>query len=119
MHILSGDLILHKRTLEPIRTLIYGLRRYDFDRCAALADASEAGAVVKVEGFMSHKAKIYLVCPALINLDFLNVHCLWQADVHDHMEYILTSLDMFASISENLINFTFNVSPFGLLFVLI
>lgn len=25
------------------------------------------------------------------------------------MEYILTSLDMFASISENLINFTFNV----------
>ena len=34
-----------------------------------------------------------------------------QADVHDHMEYILTSLDMFAGISENLINFTFNVCP--------
>lgn len=33
-----------------------------------------------------------------------------QADVHDHMEYILTSLDMFAGISENLINYTFNVS---------
>jgi hypothetical protein len=26
------------------------------------------------------------------------------------MEYILTSLDMFAGIAENLINFTFNVS---------
>lgn len=34
-----------------------------------------------------------------------------QADVYDHMEYILTSLDMFANIGENLINYTFNVSP--------
>jgi len=67
------------------------LRRYDLDRCAALVDSSQLGVGVKVEGFMSHKAKIYL------------------ADVHDHMEYILTSLDMFASISENLINFTFNM----------
>jgi hypothetical protein len=33
----------------------------------------------------------------------------WQADVHDHMEYILTSVDMFAGITENLINYTFNV----------
>jgi len=40
---------------------------------------------------MSHKAKIYL------------------ADVHDHMVYILTSLDMFSIVSENLINFTFNM----------
>jgi len=82
---------LHKRTLEPIKALIYGLRRYDLDRGAALADPSQLGSAIKVEGFMSHKAKIYL------------------ADVHDHMEYILTSLDMFASISENLINFTFNM----------
>jgi hypothetical protein len=34
------------------------------------------------------------------------------------MEYILTSLDMFASISENLINFTFNVSRFAALMIL-
>lgn len=33
-----------------------------------------------------------------------------QADVYDHMEYILTSLDMFANIGENLIDYTFNVS---------
>lgn len=63
MHILSGDLILLKRTLEPIKTLIYGLRRYDEDRCAALVDTSDpANAGVKVIGFMSHKSKIYLVC---------------------------------------------------------
>lgn len=38
VHILSGDLIMHKRTLEPIKTMLYGLRRYDVDRCIALAD---------------------------------------------------------------------------------
>jgi hypothetical protein len=61
VHILSGDLILHKRTLDPIKTLIYGLRRYDLDRCTALIDASQLASVGKVEGFMSHKSKIYLV----------------------------------------------------------
>ncbi|KZP10118.1 hypothetical protein FIBSPDRAFT_872974 [Athelia psychrophila] len=91
LHILSGDLILHKRTLEPIKTVIYGLRRYDLDRCAALVDTTNTNEPAKVQGYMSHKAKIYL------------------ADVFDHMEHILTSLDMFASISENLINFTFNM----------
>lgn len=30
----------------------------------------------------------------------------------DHMDYILSSLDMFANISENLINYTFNVRIF-------
>ncbi|TFK42066.1 magnesium transporter [Crucibulum laeve] len=95
LHILSGDLILHKRTLEPIKTLIYGLRRYDVDRCAALIDMSDpANANTKVVGFMSHKSKIYL------------------ADVFDHMEYILTSLDMFTSISENLIDYTFNLASY-------
>lgn len=33
-----------------------------------------------------------------------------QADVSDHMDFALTSLDMFAGISENLINYAFNVS---------
>jgi len=50
---------MHKRTLEPIKTIIYGLRRYDVDRCAALLDQDQSNQ--KVEGFMSHKAKIYLV----------------------------------------------------------
>ena len=93
VHILSGDLTLHKRTLEPIKTLVYGLRRYDVDRCAALLSSAGEEPKEKVQGFMSHKAKIYL------------------ADVHDHTDYIIGSLDMFSSISENLINYTFNVSP--------
>ncbi|KAF7312057.1 Magnesium-like protein [Mycena indigotica] len=95
LHILSGDLILHKRTLEPIRTVIYGLRRYDVDRAAALVDSSvAANQDFKPAGFMSHKSKIYL------------------ADVFDHMEYILSSLEMFAGIGENLINYTFNMASY-------
>jgi len=95
LHILSGDLTLHKRTLDPIKTLVYGLRRYDVDRCAALISSSGAD-VDKVQGFMSHKAKIYL------------------ADVHDHIDYILVSMDMFASITENLINYTFNMASYDM-----
>jgi hypothetical protein len=30
---------MHKRTLEPIRTMVYGLRRYDLERCRAVADS--------------------------------------------------------------------------------
>ncbi|KAI0095022.1 hypothetical protein BDY19DRAFT_915920 [Irpex rosettiformis] len=92
LHILQGDLILHKRTLEPIKTLVYGLRRYDVDRVAALEQTIDPTA--KIQGYMSHKSKIYL------------------ADVHDHMEYILSSLDMFAGISDNLINYTFNMTSY-------
>ncbi|KAI0640257.1 hypothetical protein C8Q77DRAFT_1153132 [Trametes polyzona] len=94
LHILQGDLILHKRTLEPIKTVIYGLRRYDVDRAMALKESLDPN--VKVEGYMSHKSKIYL------------------ADVHDHMEYILTSLDMIAGITENLINYTFNMASYDM-----
>ncbi|KAH9832551.1 uncharacterized protein C8Q71DRAFT_860939 [Rhodofomes roseus] len=93
LHMIQGDLNMHKRTLEPIKTLIYGLRRYDADRAAAIM-ASEGKvweAVTKPVGFMSEKAKTYL------------------ADVHDHMEYILMSLDMFAGVSDNLINYTCNM----------
>ncbi|KAL1741279.1 hypothetical protein HDZ31DRAFT_76292 [Schizophyllum fasciatum] len=93
LHILSGDLILHKRTLEPIKTVVYGLRRYDLDRCMAVVDPEELE-TKKVTGFMSHKSKIYL------------------ADVYDHMDYILSSLDMFANITENLIDYTFNMTSY-------
>ncbi|KAG2022553.1 hypothetical protein CC2G_000292 [Coprinopsis cinerea AmutBmut pab1-1] len=171
LHILSGDLIMHRRTLDPIKTMIFGLRKYDLDRCIALADnlamakqqqdALEAkrrhkrrkhgwlpgastqftttgskveafanlepshihdlhrdlreghiktdddhlrefmkqggpGAIshVEVQGYFSYKAKVYL------------------ADVYDHMDFALTSLDMFSGISENLINFAFNMASY-------
>lgn len=98
---------MHKRTLDPIKTMIYGLRRYDLDRCMALANlvqqeedeqddydgsAGESGVdgekrkrkqrrrqraknvrrdrerqretekvPIKVRGYFSYKAKVYLV----------------------------------------------------------
>ena len=42
VHFLSEGLILHKRTLAPIKPLMYGLRRYDKGRCAAVLDPDEA-----------------------------------------------------------------------------
>ncbi|KAJ1308498.1 hypothetical protein OPQ81_004202 [Rhizoctonia solani] len=88
LHIASGDLTLHKRTMGPISQLVYGLRRYDNDRAKALAAHGEDDPPT---GFLSHQSKVYL------------------ADVHDHIEYIISSLDMFSSIAENLINYTFNL----------
>ncbi|KAG8846753.1 hypothetical protein FRB96_001778 [Tulasnella sp. 330] len=91
LHIASGDITMLKRTLSPLKTLIYGLRRYDLDRCIAVANPNKPGYdPKKVEGYLSHKSKIYL------------------ADVLDHMDYILASLDMFGTITENLISYTFN-----------
>jgi len=58
---LDGDLILLKRTMEPIKTLVYGLRRYDLDRSAAIAE-SDGEVKERVVGYMSSKSKIYLVC---------------------------------------------------------
>lgn len=66
---------------------------------------------VPVQGWMSHKSKIYLVC-----LLPLSHTCIWltvsQADVHDHMDYILTSLDMFTGIADNLVDYTFNMASY-------
>ena len=95
VHIPSEDLILHKWTLEPIKILIYVLLRYCKDRCTAFLDPDEA-AHTKVVGFMSMKATIYL------------------ADMLDHVEHILTSLDMYEAMVENLVNFTFNVCFHGI-----
>jgi len=89
LHVLGGDLALHKRTLTPIKSLVYGLRRYDEDRYKALLGSTDSHADT-VRGYMSHQARVYL------------------ADVFDHLEFILSSMDMFGSTTENLISFTFN-----------
>lgn len=92
LHIVSGDLTLHRQTLDPIKTLIFGLRRYDVDRCAALINSS--GEDKKVVGFMSHKSKVYL------------------ADVYDHIDHVINAVDMYSNVAENLINYTFNMASY-------
>ncbi|KAJ7485855.1 magnesium transporter [Mycena latifolia] len=95
LHILSADLILHRRTLAPIKTVVYALRRYDVDRAAALVDTSVGeNQGTKAVGFMSHKTITYL------------------ADVHDHMEYVLSQLDLIAGIGQNLVDYTFNMTSY-------
>ncbi|KAK6988181.1 magnesium-like protein [Favolaschia claudopus] len=84
LHILSADLILHRRTLAPVKTLIYGLRRYDADRAAALLDSDNSvkSEDVKEPGYMSRRSLVYL------------------ADVHDQIEQVLSQLDVIAGIGE-------------------
>ena len=68
VHVLGGDLTLHKRTLAPIKSLVYGLRRYDEDRYKALLGSTDSYADVNnVCGYMSHQARVYLVSPAPIS----------------------------------------------------
>ncbi|KIL71365.1 hypothetical protein M378DRAFT_194546 [Amanita muscaria Koide BX008] len=120
LHILSGDLIMHKRTLEPIRAMIDGLRRYDVDRWAALADdkkreelyfnesskeKSHGGARKRGPGHLGkHKNAGYFSYRAKLLL----------ADVYDHMEFALASIDMFSGISENLVNYAFNMASYDM-----
>ncbi|KAF7322699.1 CorA-like protein [Mycena chlorophos] len=121
LHILSGDLIMHRRTLEPIKTMLSGLRRYDHERCAAMgfglaaaaqtqnvnANNSKSAAATDAfdpnapkdpawdqQGYLSYKSKIYL------------------ADALDHMDFVMGSLETFAGISENLIAYAFNMASY-------
>ncbi|KJA28536.1 hypothetical protein HYPSUDRAFT_62186 [Hypholoma sublateritium FD-334 SS-4] len=182
LHILSGDMIMHKRTLDPIKTMVFGLRHYDVQRSQAIADnmarerrmridrdaearlendsspdlggkdkATERRPVLTAEekasrkrerkraflraersrasdqprtrmsydsaseghpmegmfgdvntetervyGYFSFKAKVYL------------------ADVSDHMDFAITSLEMFSGISENLLNYAFNIASYDM-----
>ncbi|KAG6865230.1 hypothetical protein C0991_004288 [Blastosporella zonata] len=62
LHILSGDLIMHKRTLDPIKAMIHGLRHHDQDRCAVLAiNRAQAASGASVKGYLSDETKLYLV----------------------------------------------------------
>ncbi|KAF8913152.1 hypothetical protein CPB84DRAFT_1833411 [Gymnopilus junonius] len=180
LHILSGDLILHKRTLEPIRTMVFGLRRYDLERCRALADniavenesSSEADVqsrkeskgeekpketahsvrrrrrrkqMLKTESFLSHQAfpngNVYSSEDPAVDQEHMVAHensidtlqreqfrrlvhvhkaegyfsykaKVYLADVADHIDFAITSIDMFAGVSENLINYAFNIASY-------
>jgi hypothetical protein len=50
---------MHKRTLEPIKTVIYGLRRYDLDRCFAVLDTTKTPNA-QIVGFIVIRARFIL-----------------------------------------------------------
>jgi hypothetical protein len=87
--------------------MIYGLRRFDQERtAAALADQTQG----PVQGYMSAKSKIYLVGQPSCT-DRQIIHTLIQSDASDHLEVVLSSLDQFSTMTDNLIDFVFNVCP--------
>jgi hypothetical protein len=63
-----------------------------------------------VQGYMSPKTKVYLVCVPLRSISVNpQTNSLIQSDVSDHLETALSSLDQFATMTDNLIDFVFNV----------
>ncbi|KAG8881955.1 hypothetical protein FRB98_004051 [Tulasnella sp. 332] len=97
LHVLSAEITLHKRSLKPLQSMVYGLRRYDLDRAVALAVSADPNAnATNTKGYMSHQAKVYL------------------ADVHDHLEYVIASMEMFQTVTENLIGYSFNILSYDM-----
>ncbi|GAA6052075.1 hypothetical protein JCM3770_006617 [Rhodotorula araucariae] len=103
LHILSSQLLLLKSTLTPMQLLLQSLRSQDDAKAAAAARIDPSPAPTRPgspnadsarrlarRGFVSHEARVYL------------------SDVMDHMDSVLSSLDLFADLAENLIAFTFN-----------
>ncbi|KAJ7104383.1 hypothetical protein B0H15DRAFT_809799 [Mycena belliarum] len=107
LHVLSADLIRHRRTLAPITTVVEALRRYDKDRVAALLDLSAPG--TKIVGFMSFKTITYLVRFSFVYLNYNQACGCPQADVDEHMEHVLSQLDVIAADGQNLVDYTFNM----------
>ncbi|BGP17098.1 hypothetical protein JCM10213v2_005109 [Rhodosporidiobolus nylandii] len=115
LHILSSQLLLLKSTLTPLQLLLQSLRAHDDAKAAAAfrldqsstrpsspavghsgsGSASGGGGTPHSQhpqrkGFVSQEAKIYL------------------GDVMDHVDSVLSSLELFGELSENLIAFVFN-----------
>jgi len=67
LHIISADLTTRKRNMQPMKRLVYGLRKFDAERTiAALGSPPSTGKT----GYMSPKAKVYLVSSALHTLSY-------------------------------------------------
>ncbi|KAL1712732.1 hypothetical protein EV715DRAFT_259250 [Schizophyllum commune] len=136
LHILSGDLAMHKRTLEPIKNLIYGLRRYDLERCLAIANMDAAHDAEAGDGHSAYpslsvpNAHTEVTSPGPTIRPLSPAHTgerqpkvkgymsykskIYLADVYDHINFALTSVGMFDGTTENLINFAFNSASYDM-----
>ncbi|EKM84250.1 hypothetical protein AGABI1DRAFT_88987 [Agaricus bisporus var. burnettii JB137-S8] len=181
LHVVSGALIMHKLTLEPIKTMIYNLREYDARRCLAIAeqvkaevettnlydfdsdssvaislesggkdtgknfgktkpiemststdhktehagrtDAESSGGCKPSQGSKKNRdakkaersrwKSTWGLNPDGTAKGYLSYTCkTYLGDISDHMDFAMTSLDMFAGVSENLINYAFNVASY-------
>ncbi|GAA96992.1 uncharacterized protein L969DRAFT_54222 [Mixia osmundae IAM 14324] len=106
LFVLSNQILTLKRTLTPIHSLIRALQRDDESRAAAVLPESAhrerdqalrdgRGHELPRIGYVSPRARLYL------------------GDVLDHMDSVLSSLDLFGSQCQQLVDYTFNMLSFN------
>ncbi|EGG10500.1 uncharacterized protein MELLADRAFT_76846 [Melampsora larici-populina 98AG31] len=111
LHVLSGELLLLKRTLTPLSSLVHRIRNHDpsderitgrskpvrgssasnLDDPTFITNSSSSNST----GFISPQARVYL------------------SDVLDHIDSLLSSLELFSGWASNLVDFTFNTMSFS------
>lgn len=114
LHALSAQLLLLKSTVAPLQALIQSLRYSDTVKASA-ATKVDGSAALKHAGFVSPEAKVrsssssFSPRPKVVAVLTTCVdEQVYLGDVLDHVESVLSSLDLFSGIAENLIAFTFN-----------
>ncbi|CDZ98009.1 Mg2 transporter protein, CorA-like/Zinc transport protein ZntB [Phaffia rhodozyma] len=96
LHVLSGQLLMLKRTLAPLQNLIVSLRQDDRERTrVARLVGGYGNESSRVAGYISREANIYL------------------ADVNDHIDSVLSSLEMFSNMATSIVDFIFNTMSFS------
>ncbi|KAK4054618.1 hypothetical protein OIO90_003430 [Microbotryomycetes sp. JL221] len=106
LHVLSSQLLMLKSTVQPLSLLLLALRNQDEAKAIAVQafnsskeppvdTASQVSTTSKRIGFISPEAKVYI------------------ADVIDHVDSVLMSLDLFSDLSESLVAFVFNQMAFN------
>lgn len=110
LHVLSGELLLLKRTLTPLSSLVHRIRNHDASDerisgrsnlvCGPSGSKSDEPQCIdnnpsNPTGFISPQARVYL------------------SDVLDHIDSLLSSLELFSGWASNLVDFTFNTMSFS------
>ncbi|KAH9441937.1 hypothetical protein Pst134EA_032068 [Puccinia striiformis f. sp. tritici] len=131
LHVLSGELLLLKRTLSPLSTLVHGIMTHDpserqntnyrgiqrssesergrgTDDCPSYEPSTNASTFGT--GFLSAQARVDLYIPILDHPFLFGVY---MSDVIDHIDSVLSSLELFSGLASNLVDFTFNTMSFS------
>ncbi|KAH8920694.1 hypothetical protein BT69DRAFT_1352196 [Atractiella rhizophila] len=116
LHVLSAELLLLKRTLSPLASVVRRVRDHQVLDAVALPGRSHHhhnshrrytdnsmydsrhdsfSGEIKKEPFISRTAEIYL------------------ADVADHVDSVLSSIELFTALASNLVDFTFNMISYN------
>ncbi|KAH8919530.1 hypothetical protein BT69DRAFT_1284743 [Atractiella rhizophila] len=100
LHVLSAELLLLKRTMSPVAALVHKLQNHlmhDAVTFQTVRDRKKdketsSDTILKTKaGFISRETEVYLT------------------DVADHIDSVLSSVDLFTALSQNLVDFTFNM----------